>query len=75
MIIRSVYKLFWTENFLSYSNFWSEIQNWLRNSKKIKFFKENGIATDLTICYVILVKHKDIKVVSDGNKVAVIDFI
>ena len=43
--------------------------------QKIRLFEEYENAPDNTIIYVILIKHREINMVSDGNKITGIDLI
>ena len=43
--------------------------------KKIRLFEEYENTTENTNLYVILIKHKEIKMVADGNKITGIELI
>ena len=46
-----------------------------KTPKKIRLFGEYETAPEHTISYVILIKHKEIKMVSNGNKITGIELI
>ena len=43
--------------------------------KRKRYFEKYGTAPDHTNLYVILIKHNEIKMVSDGNKITGIELI